>query len=224
MIVTVPPFSTARQLELEDTASHLTHHQWIVVSQARPLDGWKAAALKDARLILAPVVGEGLRRAIAELSCPSSKADISHSSGRDTPVKWRASTPLRVLLAEDNPMNQAVATRLLSKWGHTVKVAENGQRALEMRRAGSFDVILMDMQMPVMDGLAATAKIRQFESEKGLERLPIFAMTANAGDQVRERCLRAGMDEFITKPIDMPLLFRLMDKVEQQGPGDREAA
>ena len=228
-IIFAPPHSEWRQLEVEDVASRLAKHQWIVVSQARPQDGWRAAALRNAKLTLAPVVGSELRRAIESLDAQASSAfsaDSAEDTGvhRKTAVHWRASRPLQVLLAEDNPINQAVATRLLSKWGHSVKVAENGRRAFEMRRAGAFDLVLMDMQMPVMDGVTATEKIREFESEQGVNPVPIFAMTANAGEHIRERCLSAGMDDFITKPIDMPLLFERMGKIAPMNGSMNEAA
>ena len=223
-IVFVPPFSEWLQLEVEDAASRLAHHQWIVVSQARPQGGWKAAALRNAKLALAPVVGSELRRAMESFGTPAANSSEAPTARKKTAVHWRSSSPLHVLLAEDNPINQSVATRLLTKWGHSVKVAENGRRAVEMRRAGSFDLILMDMQMPVMDGVTATKEIREFEADQEIEAVPIFAMTANAGDNIRERCLSAGMNDFITKPIDMPLLFELMGKVLPQGVQRRKAA
>ena len=110
--------------------------------------------------------------------------------------------PLRVLLVEDHPVNQQLATRLLGKWGHVVELAVNGQEAVNRVLAGErFDVILMDMQMPVMGGLEATRRIREMEAEKGWLRHPIVAMTANAMQGDRERCLEAGMDNYVSKPI-----------------------
>jgi len=109
-------------------------------------------------------------------------------------------TSRRVLLAEDNPVNQTLATRILEKLGHTVKVANNGKEAVQHAMTGEFDVVLMDVQMPEMDGLEATAAIRA--DEAGTTRhLPIVAMTAHAMKGDRENCISAGMDGYLSKPI-----------------------
>ena len=107
---------------------------------------------------------------------------------------------LRILLAEDGKANQKLAVGLLQRWGHTVTVAENGRAALHCWRAESFDVILMDLQMPEMDGFEATSRIREEESNTG-RHVPIIAMTAHAMKGDRERCLAAGMDGYVAKPI-----------------------
>ena len=109
--------------------------------------------------------------------------------------------PLRVLLAEDNLVNQRVATRLLEKRGHRVTTAATGQEALACLDRERFHVILMDVQMPGMDGLETTAVIRKREGSTGT-RTPIIALTARTMKGDRERCLEAGMDNYITKPID----------------------
>ena len=115
---------------------------------------------------------------------------------------------------EDNVINQKVARQLLLKWGHSVTVASNGQIAVDTHAAQTFDVILMDMQMPVMDGLAATQAIRERERHRGGRRTPIIAMTANAGQADQNRCLEAGMDDFVPKPIDIPELFEVLGRVQ----------
>ncbi len=107
---------------------------------------------------------------------------------------------LRILLAEDNVVNQRLAVRLLEKWGHKVQVVGNGKEALAMVERASFDVVLMDVQMPEMDGLEATASIRAREHATSLH-LPIIAMTAYAMKGDKERCLAAGMDDYISKPL-----------------------
>ncbi|HUI40348.1 MAG TPA: response regulator [Terriglobia bacterium] len=108
--------------------------------------------------------------------------------------------PLRVLLAEDNPVNQKLASRLLEKHGHSVVTAGSGREALERLDSGSFDLVLMDVQMPEIDGFEATAAIRKNEEATGAH-LPIVAMTAHAMQGDRERCLAAGMDGYLSKPV-----------------------
>jgi len=107
---------------------------------------------------------------------------------------------LRILLVEDNAVNQVVVVRLLEKRGHTVAVAGNGKEALAALEKQSFDLVLMDIQMPEMDGFEATAAIRKIEQTSG-NHLPVIAMTAHAMVGDRERCLEAGMDDYIAKPI-----------------------
>src|ERR1017187_8351608 len=106
---------------------------------------------------------------------------------------------LNILLAEDNRVNQVVATRILEKMGHTITVAQHGSEALSLLAAQSFDLVLMDVQMPQMDGLAATKSIRLHETRTH-SHLPIVAMTAHAMKGDRERCLEAGMDGYVSKP------------------------
>jgi two-component system sensor histidine kinase/response regulator len=120
--------------------------------------------------------------------------------------------PLRVLLAEDNPVNQRVAARLLEKRGHVVVLAENGVRAIEELEKQRFDLILMDVQMPVMDGMEATAKIRQKEKITGAH-IPIIAMTAHAMEGDRQRFLESGMDGYISKPVHSRELFEVIESL-----------
>jgi signal transduction histidine kinase/CheY-like chemotaxis protein len=108
---------------------------------------------------------------------------------------------LRVLLAEDNPVNAKLATRLLMKLGAETTWAEHGGLAVEAWRNGSFDLVLMDVQMPEVDGFQATAAIRELEATAGRGRVPIIALTAHALDGYREKCLAGGMDDYLTKPL-----------------------
>ena len=119
---------------------------------------------------------------------------------------------LRVLLAEDNPFNQRLAVDLLEKRGHTVSIAANGQEAVTAVSAGTFDVVLMDVQMPQMGGFEATAAIRALERKSG-GRLPIIGVTAHSMKGDRERCLEAGMDEYIAKPLRPKLLFAAITRL-----------
>jgi CheY-like chemotaxis protein len=115
-----------------------------------------------------------------------------------------------VLVAEDNVVNQRIAERLLTRRGHTVTIVSSGRAALDALARDSFDIVLMDVQMPDMDGFEATAAIRRRERETG-ERIRIVAMTAHAMQGDRERCLAAGMDDYISKPIDQRVLFDVVE-------------
>jgi PAS domain S-box-containing protein len=116
---------------------------------------------------------------------------------------------LDVLLVEDQVVNQMLATALLRRWGHRVTLAENGALALERLQAKRFDVVLMDMMMPVMDGLEATRRWRALESAP---RTPIIAMTANAMQSDRDRCIEAGMDDYISKPFEPAALRQMLQR------------
>jgi len=122
---------------------------------------------------------------------------------------------LKVLLAEDNAVNQLVALRLLERLGHSVMVAANGKKAFEAWQKGGYDAILMDVQMPEMNGWEATQAIREKERATG-DRIPIIAMTAHAMKGDDERCFAAGMDDYLTKPIRSEELIAALDKAANQ--------
>jgi len=124
---------------------------------------------------------------------------------------------LHILLAEDNAVNQKLAVRLLEKWGHTVAVAVTGKDVLAALEHQAFDLVLMDVQMPEMDGLAATVAIRDKERSTHT-RLPIIAMTANAMTGDKERCLAAGMDDYVSKPLKTAELLAALERVEIASP------
>ena len=119
---------------------------------------------------------------------------------------------LKILVAEDNAVNRTLAIRLLEKHGHTIVVAENGREALEVLEREKVDAVLMDLQMPEMDGFAAIRTVREREKNTG-SHLPIIALTAYAMKGDRERCLEAGADDYVTKPIRPPDLFAALDRV-----------
>jgi two-component system, sensor histidine kinase and response regulator len=127
-------------------------------------------------------------------------SDDGHSGAPAPGITGRI---LSVLLVEDNPINQQLAIRLLEKWGHRITLAVDGQEAVSRLCLGEhYDIVLMDMQMPVMGGIEATRRIRAHEAEHGTTRVPIVAMTANAMLGDRELCLAAGMDDYLSKPIN----------------------
>jgi two-component system, sensor histidine kinase and response regulator len=118
---------------------------------------------------------------------------------------------LNVLLVEDNLVNQKLATRLLEKKGYSISIAGNGKEALSAMEKASFDVILMDVEMPEMNGFDATGAIREREKSSG-SHVPIIAMTAHAMTGDKERCLEAGMDGYISKPVSSQELFATIEK------------
>jgi two-component system, sensor histidine kinase and response regulator len=118
----------------------------------------------------------------------------------------------KILLVEDNPVNQRVAQRTLQNLGSEVTIANNGAEALERIAASTFDAVLMDCQMPVMDGFTATRRIRDMERERGTRRLPIIALTANVMSEDRENCLAAGMDAHLGKPIEPAQLIEALSR------------
>jgi signal transduction histidine kinase/CheY-like chemotaxis protein len=130
---------------------------------------------------------------------------------------------LHILLAEDNPVNQRLAVRLLEKQGHTVIAVGNGQEALDTLLHQPFDLVLMDVQMPEMDGFEATAAIREHEQHSG-SHMPIIAMTAHAMQGDRERCLAAGMDDYVVKPMKPADLHAAIERLWQETPNLDEPA
>lgn len=122
---------------------------------------------------------------------------------------------LNILLVEDNLLNQRIVTFNLKRFNHEVIIANNGVEAIELFRENKFDVILMDIMMPVMDGLEATVKIREIENSDNVEkRTPIIALTANTMDNDRDKCLSYGMDEFMAKPFDIEKLNLIFDELK----------
>ncbi len=168
--------------------------------------------LMGGQLTLTSALGQGstftftipLAQAVEPLPVVEEAADPT-----PPPMATRAA---RILLVEDNPVNQQVMTLLLEKVGHQVEAATNGREALERLEQQRFDVVLMDVQMPEMDGLRATRLIRQREKAIG-GHVPIIAVTANAVLGERQRCLLAGMDEYLSKPVRGPELYEMLDRL-----------
>jgi len=137
------------------------------------------------------------------------KMESSSRIARPEP-KFEMIEPLSVLLAEDTAANQKVVMRLLNRNGHSVDIANNGREAFEKYKNGNYDLIFMDVQMPILDGYQATAAIRRHEESTG-KSIPIVAMTAHAMRGDRERCLEAGMDAYLSKPIDFEQLIKTLE-------------
>jgi CheY-like chemotaxis protein len=175
-------------------------------------DGARCAELAIAAYLIKPVLQADLLGALSKVFGARTAAPehvplliTGETLGEDR-------MPLRVLLAEDNPVNQRLAARLLEKRGHVVVLAEDGARALDALEKQSFDLILMDVQMPVMDGVQATAAIREREKMTGAH-IPIIAMTAHAMEGDRQRFLASGMDGYISKPVHSRELFEVIESL-----------
>jgi len=123
--------------------------------------------------------------------------------------------PQNILLAEDNIVNQKLAVAMLTKMGHSVTVAKDGLEAVSKWQQDTFDLIFMDVQMPELDGLDATRRIREKERVRG-ERIPIIAVTAHAMSGDREHCIEAGMDDYVSKPIQRSDLAQVIERYEQR--------
>ena len=182
---------------------------------ATPLDeipGLEPARAESVRSPVQPVstpaAAESPIAQVAPLPPPMQAAPTVVEAAPASPPASAASDAAagRVLLVEDNPVNRQVAQRLLSLAGVAFDSAENGKEALEKMNAGSYVAVLMDCQMPIMDGYTATGQRRQHEKAHRLARLPIIAMTANAMLGDREKCLDAGMDDYLSKPLNRALL------------------
>jgi CheY-like chemotaxis protein len=173
-----------------------------------------------------------------DASCIQSTSDLFEQRKEDipnhnTPVKETIKESTRILLVEDNLVNQKLAIKMFTKSGYEVETASNGEEAVKMyklsagedekgsaekchvndrtKKSGSYNLIFMDVQMPVMDGLTATQEIRKWEQGKGCH-IPVIAMTANAMEGDKEKCLEAGMDDYIAKPIRREDVLELVEK------------
>ena len=181
----------------------------MLTSAERPDDAQRCKKLGVAQYLIKPVAQRELRQAIVRLLSRSSSALIAAKPPEATPVA--AASGKIVLLAEDNLVNQKVAVKLISGFGHNVRVANNGAEAIKLFEQESFDIVFMDVQMPEVDGFEATRRIRELQAVTG-SFVPIIAMTAHAMKGDRERCLEAGMDDYLAKPIDRTELRRVVDK------------
>jgi CheY-like chemotaxis protein len=179
-------------------------------------DAARCSKLGVAAYLVKPITQSDLLDAIVRvLGTSQAPQDHVRLVTRHTLREEKRGAGLRILLAEDNPVNQMLAVRLLEKRGYSTQVAENGQKALdilEKAAPGEFAIVLMDVQMPNMDGYEATAELRKREAKAG-RHTPIVALTAHAMKGDRERCLAAGMDDYVSKPIHAKDLFAVIDRL-----------
>jgi signal transduction histidine kinase/CheY-like chemotaxis protein/ligand-binding sensor domain-containing protein len=181
----------------------------MLTSGGQPGDAARCRELGIAAYLVKPIVEPQLLEAV--LNVLGRRAQQAQPAPLVTRHSLREGhRSLRVLLAEDNVVNQVLASRLLEKHGHTVVVASNGRKALEALEKQKFDLVVMDVSMPEMDGFETAAAIRLREKETG-SHIPIIAMTAHAMKGDRERCLAAGMDAYVSKPIQARELFEAIE-------------
>jgi CheY-like chemotaxis protein len=195
----------------------------MVTSGEHPGDLARSREMGIASYLTKPVRRSELRAAVSgamsngKYLAAGGKAAEPRASRGSRPDIRLGRRSLRILLAEDNAVNEKVARAILEKAGHTVEVAHDGRQVVRVMAAGAFDVVLMDVQMPDMDGFEATIAIREMERSTGAHT-PVIAMTAHALGGYKERCLEAGMDGYVTKPIRREQLLQTLEEF-QAAPG-----
>jgi CheY-like chemotaxis protein len=174
--------------------------------------------LKDCEIVLKPLRAAQLKQVLGRALSPEKQSPSLSSPSRVAPQNTEC---MKLLIAEDNRTNQLVVTRMLKDAGFDITIAANGAEAVELFTEVQPDIILMDMMMPVMDGVEATLKIRAIESaaQASGTGCPIIALTANALDSHRDKCLAAGMDDFLSKPINKQALLAAIYKWSQPHSG-----
>jgi osomolarity two-component system, sensor histidine kinase NIK1 len=218
--------------EKRDAAGNEVGHNYDVVI----VDGVETArlirAVEDFKYIpivlLCPVVSLSLKSALdlgitSYMTTPCQTIDLGNGmipalEGRSAPTVKDTSRSFEILLAEDNEVNQKVAIKILQKYNHLVEVVPNGLEALNRIKEKRFDVVLMDVQMPVMGGFEATGNIRAYEKEHNMNRTPIIALTAHAMLGDREKCIAAQMDEYLSKPLKQNAMMQTILKTVSMGP------
>jgi CheY-like chemotaxis protein len=202
-------FALVEELQMEPGLAPSTI--MMLSSADRRADASRCRALRIAAFLVKPVKADELQIAILAALGGAIREMIAPPKLQERAADSTQSRPrsLRILLAEDNPVNQKVALYILQKAGHSTFAVGNGKLALEAIQREPFDVVLMDVQMPEMDGLEATAAIRASETNTG-RHLPIIAMTAHAMKGDREWCVEAGMDDYIAKPVQRAVLLRIL--------------
>ena len=182
----------------------------ILTSMGKRGDAVRLEALGCSGYLLKPVKQQMLYEALLGVLNRTEEEGVKGIVTRHIISEKRASDR-RVLLAEDNAINQKIAVTMLQKNGYSVDVVENGQQAFDKAISSRYNAILMDVQMPDVDGFEATQRIREWETTHA-RHIPIIAMTAHAMKGDRERCLEAGMDDYVTKPIESRILYNVLDR------------
>lgn len=205
-------FAVLREMRLHHPESATRY--LLLTSAGTPGDALQCADLGADAQIVKPVLANELYTVLRRLFGMEGQSGTGQHKGRTVRSTGRQYC---ILLAEDNVINQKLALTWLQKMGHKVYVCGDGAAVMPMLAERRFDIVLMDMQMPVMDGIEATRAIRKAE-RAGKPRIPVIAMTANVMEGDRERCLAAGMDDFISKPIEWSKLFDVIERVMAKRP------
>jgi CheY-like chemotaxis protein len=182
----------------------------LMTAAGSSLETVRARELGIGQFLIKPVLAAELLETVQLVLSAEAAAPVP-AVKCDIPGSDQGEGGLLILLAEDNRVNQLLAVRLIEKRGHKVVVAENGREALSMIDRERFDLVLLDVQMPEMDGFSVARIIRERE-QSTREHLPLIALTANSMSGDRERCLAAGMDDYISKPIDSKELFHTVER------------
>ena len=178
----------------------------IVIANVTSRDKVEELGLEQSNIIFKPVTLSKITSAL------NNSTDNVSETKDETTATQKTMFDANILVTEDNVINQKLITRILETHGITVDIANNGLESFEKRRSGNYDLIFMDIQMPVMDGIEATHEILDYEEDEGLTHVPIVALTANALKGDRERFLEKGMNEYITKPIETTELLYILNK------------
>jgi PAS domain S-box-containing protein len=211
--VVMPDMTGVEFLEVVQADESLVGLKTILVtSMSWAGDIAQVRGLGASALLTKPVREAELVSAVAVAVGAPACAEFDDGGGPVTIEQNQDQFNARVLVAEDNTINIEVARAYLHDFGCQVMVAENGRKAVAMIENQGFDVVLMDCQMPDMDGLTATRKIREYEQRVGLPRIPIIAVTANAFEEDRRRCLAAGMDDYLSKPYTRQKLAEALSR------------
>ena len=189
-----------------DAIHHMDKSKLIVIANVTSRNKVEELGLDQSNVIFKPVTLTKLKAAL------SSSADSTPKLVEETLAVQQTKFNAHVLITEDNIINQKLIKRILEEHGITVDIANNGLESFEKRRSGNYDLLFMDIQMPVMDGIEATHEILDYEEDEELAHVPIVALTANALKGDRERFLAEGMDEYITKPIETTELLYILNK------------
>jgi CheY-like chemotaxis protein len=185
----------------------------MVVGDGKRPGSDETDALKVSRFLRKPVTRRNLVDAISDVLClslPEPALRVVERVAESGEVR-----PLRILVAEDQKVNQVLVRAFLKDSPHELTLAENGQMAVDLYKADPYDIVFMDVQMPVMDGYAATMAIRAFEKAEGLSPRPVVALTANAMMEDVERSLEAGCNEHLNKPIKKATLLGAIRKYSE---------
>ena len=194
--------------ELREIAELSATPAVVLAPAGRAIAGETLAALRIEHCLTKPAKEAELAEAVHE-----ALGDVKHAADEQHGQRAAGSgRSFRILVADDSPVNQEVAAGLLELQGHSVRCVDHGQEAVEAWQSESFDVILMDVEMHVMDGLTATRRIRELEADRG-GHIPIVALTAHALKGFQQNCTDAGMDAYVTKPLQPDELFRTIDRL-----------